>query len=215
LTPGTHPGNLSVAASEQSDTPDSTRLTAAGFAARFQDSWRILWCAAVSVVRDRTQAQDIVQQAAIVGLENLGEFDARTNFVSWMVRIVKNIALNEARKSKRRRTNPIDSSALDAHANQAGTAARPIISGNGSLLPDQDAFDDAVLAALDELDDTARSCLLMRVVLDLPYAQIARALDIPEGTAASHVHRARGIGRDRLAVAPPARPNHRTQGGRP
>lgn len=104
---------------------------------------------------------------------------------------------------------------LDAHANQVRTAGGPIISGNGFLLPDQDAFDDAVLASLDELASTPPVPASDGVVLDLPYAQIARALDIPEGTAASHVHRARGIVRDRLAVAPPARPNHRTQGGRP
>lgn len=215
MTPGTHPGNLSVAASEQSDTPESTRLTAESFAARFQDSWRILWCAAVGVVRDRNQAQDIVQQAAIVGLQNLDDFDARTNFVSWMARIVKNIALNEARKSMRRRTSAIDSSALDAHADPLAATPRRTVSANGSVLPDQDAFDDTVLAALDELDDTARSCLLMRVVLDLPYAQIARVLDIPEGTAASHVHRARGLVRDRLADSRPALSNNRTKGGRP
>jgi RNA polymerase sigma-70 factor (ECF subfamily) len=55
----------------------------------------------------------------------------------------------------------------------------------------QGEFDDALAGALEELDETARACLLMRVVLDLPYKRIALALDIPEGTAASHVHRAR------------------------
>ena len=33
----------------------------------------------------------------------------------------------------------------------------------------------------------------MRVVLDMPYKEIALAMDVPEGTAASHVHRARAV----------------------
>lgn len=182
----------------------SARLSAEEFGRRFGDSWRVLWCAAVSVVRDRTLAQDVVQQAAIVGLERLDDFDTGTNFVSWMVRIVKNIALNEARKRSRRRTHPTETATLDSHAGggsgaeQQGLGPGVVLSGRGGVLPDQGAFDDEVLHALDDLDDTARGCLLLRVVLDLTYRDIALALDIPEGTAASHVHRARKTMRERL-----------------
>lgn len=175
-------------------------LTAEEFAARYRDSWQVLWCAAAGVVRDRTLAQDVVQQAAIVGLERLSDFDRSTNFVSWMVRIVKNIALNEARKRFRRRTSPADTATLDgapAPARRVPSIAG-VIGGRGEILPDQAAFDDEVVQALDHLDDTARACLLLRIVLDLPYRDIALALDIPEGTAASHVHRARKVLRDHL-----------------
>lgn len=173
-------------------------LTPQEFGVRFGESWRILWCAAVSVVRDRTLAQDIVQQAAVVALERLNDFDAQTSFVSWMVRIVKNLALNESRKTSRRKTAATDTSILDAGASGALAPAPVTVSGRGEVYADQAAFDDDVLHALDTLEDTARGCLLLRVVLDLPYREIALALDIPEGTAASHVHRARKLMRDRL-----------------
>jgi RNA polymerase sigma-70 factor (ECF subfamily) len=174
------------------------------FARLYSDSWRILWCAAASVVRDRTLAQDIVQQAAIVALERLDDFDPGTSFVSWMVRIVKNLGLNEARKNIRRRTTPTDGTSLDAApaSSGAGAGAREgdgvVVTGRGQVMPDQAAFDDDVLHALDDLDDTARGCLLLRVVLDMAYRDIALAMDIPEGTAASHVHRARKVMRERL-----------------
>ena len=48
-----------------------------------------------------------------------------------------------------------------------------------------------MLGALGRLEETARACLLLRVVLDLPYQEISRSLGIPQGTAMSHVHRAR------------------------
>jgi RNA polymerase sigma-70 factor (ECF subfamily) len=179
----------------------------------YRDAWRVLWCAAVSVVRDRTLAQDVVQQAAVVGLERLDDFEPNTNFISWMVRIVKNIGLNEARKSHRRRTSPTDAVELDAATRSRGEEAEPVLTGRGLVVADRDAFDDDVLHALDDLDDTARGCLLLRAVLDMTYRDIALALDIPEGTAASHVHRARKAMRDRL------RPRHAAaavpQGGQP
>jgi RNA polymerase sigma-70 factor (ECF subfamily) len=186
-----HAGPGPVASRVASLTPDQ-------FASMYSDAWRVLWCAAVSVVRDRTLAQDIVQQAAIVGLEHLSDFDPGTNFVSWMVRIVKNIGLNEARKTVRRRTTPTEAAALEAAPGVAGASQAPVLTGRGQVVPGQDAFDDDVLHALDDLDETARGCLLLRVVLNMAYRDIAQALDIPEGTAASHVHRARRFMRDRL-----------------
>lgn len=184
--------------------PDGAgRLLAADFAARFGESWKVLWCAAVAIVRDRTQAQDLVQQAAVVGLENLNDFQPGTSFVSWMVRIVKNLALNEARSRARRRTSASDPATLDqsrfARPDHDDRVTAAAIDGTGQVRPGQTEFDDAVMDALKTLDETARACLLMRVVLDLPYRNIALALDIPEGTAASHVHRARAAMRTRLA----------------
>ncbi len=72
------------------------------------------------------------------------------------------------------------------------------LTGKGSLPADQTSFDDEVLAALDNLEATARACLLLRVVLDMPYAEISRILDLPAGTAMSHVHRARRVLSDHL-----------------
>jgi RNA polymerase sigma-70 factor (ECF subfamily) len=48
------------------------------------------------------------------------------------------------------------------------------------------------------LDEVARACLLLRTVHDMPYKQIAQVLEVPEGTAMSHVHRARQAMRQRL-----------------
>ena len=74
------------------------------------------------------------------------------------------------------------------------------LTGRGDIAIDQESFDDDVVAALMSLDETARACLLMKTVLDLPYREIAAALGVPEGTAMSHVHRARGALRERLAT---------------
>ncbi len=177
----------------------SRALAPADFARLYQEHRGVLWCAAVGVLGDRTLAQDVVQQAAVVGLERLGSFAPETSFVAWMVQIVRNLAMNEARKRARRATTPTDALVLDATetARRTPHEAQPAVDGRGQPTGIAD-FDDELLKALRTLDETARGCLLMRVVLDLPYRQIALALDIPEGTAASHVHRARSALRDAL-----------------
>jgi RNA polymerase sigma-70 factor (ECF subfamily) len=48
------------------------------------------------------------------------------------------------------------------------------------------------------LDEIPRTCLVLRVVHGLAYSEISSALDIPEGTAMSHVHRSRLALRERL-----------------
>ncbi|MEM9453281.1 MAG: RNA polymerase sigma factor [Myxococcota bacterium] len=75
------------------------------------------------------------------------------------------------------------------------------VSPRGELVPGQRHFDDTVVAALDQLGDTARACLLLRTVMDLDYREIGEILGIPEGTAMSHVHRARTRMRRTLGAA--------------
>lgn len=179
------------------------RLTPAAFAVEFEGSWRRLWCIAAAIVGDRALADDVLQEAAMIALGKLSQFDARTSFAAWMAQIVRFVALNHSRRRQRHAASPLESPLVQrASVKQSGSEganAHTPISSRGSLVADQDAFDDRVMTALQSLDESARSCLLLRVLLDLPYKDIAHSLDIPEGTAMSHVHRARTHLRQRLA----------------
>ena len=72
------------------------------------------------------------------------------------------------------------------------------ITEDGRLTAHQTDFDDEVLFALREISDVARACLLLRVVQQLSYEEIAQTVQIPEGTAMSRVHRAKQTIRQRL-----------------
>jgi len=143
-----------------------------------------VWTIAVAILRDSNSADDMVQEATTVALGKLQDFDPRTSFAAWFGQIVRFVSLNESRK--RRRSNPQPDEVFSGVASRAGASARP-------------AFDDRVSAALEALDEVPRTCVLMRTLHNMSFAEIAVALGIPEGTAMSHVHRARAHLRGRLA----------------
>lgn len=161
-----------------------------------------LWCIAASVLSDRAHADDVIQEAAAIALPKLDQFDRATSFPAWVGQIVRFVALNELRRRQRQRQSGADPEIL-------GAAAAPDAQGRvrsldiaGRLVPDQTVFDDRVAKALGQLDEVARSCLLLRTVREMPYNEIAAVLGIPEGTAMSHVHRARAA--MRLALTEPS-----------
>lgn len=171
----------------------SRSLHPAEFGARLQTHSRALWCIAVGVTGDRSGAEDLVQEAALVGLSKLDEFDPETSFTAWMGQIVRFIALNDRRRKQRQRQTLMDHAIAEMHGPTPVTpASKPAaVSPSGTLRSDHGHFDDELTRAVRSLDDVARSCLLLRVVCDLSYKEIARTLNIPEGTAMSHVHRSR------------------------
>jgi len=166
-------------------------IDAAAFASLFSGASKGLWCIAAAIVRDRSLAHDVVQEAAVTALGKLDQFSPGTSFAAWMGQIVRYTALNELRRSKRARTTPVDPHTMVyAGANEPFT-------------PELEGMDPALQSALDTLEDTARTCLVMRTVMDMPYRDISAALGIPEGTAMSHVHRSRTTLRNILAEVKP------------
>lgn len=157
------------------------------FAARFEQAASALWCVAAAVLGTRDGAEDAVQDAALQAMTKLATFRVDTDFTAWMAQIVRFTALNQMRRVRRgpRLLDP------ELHDPTAPPVAAALVSERGTLLPEQTGLDDFMLSRLNALHETQRTCLLLRTVLELPYQQIGAMLDIPEGTAMSHVHRAR------------------------
>lgn len=184
-------GRRDGSAAAASEADDAARTQ---FEACFHASAPTLWCIAVSIVGDRTLADDVLQDAAVIAMSKFSEFDPSTSFTAWGGRIVRYVALNAARKRTRQRAVSVSIDPVDLDRHPRSFDDRHTATGidqRGELTIDQSAFDDNVRDALMELRPTARACLLMRTVLELPYNEIALALGIPEGTAMSHVHRSR------------------------
>jgi len=145
-----------------------------------------LWLVAAAVTGDRTEADDVLQDAAMIGLAKFSEFTPGSSFDAWMGQITRNVALNALRKRKRA------AAALNGqvHSPELRVVSRAKMDDGeeaGSLGQVSD-----LASAVAGLDDVARTCLLLRVVGGLPYQAIAAIVQIPESTAMSHVYRSRG-----------------------
>lgn len=136
-----------------------------------------------------------------MALGKLSEFDPATSFTAWMSQIVRYVALNAGRKHAREQSTRAGEIALETAPARVADAADS--SGRATF------SDDRLNAALAQLDDVARMCLIMKTTADISYKEIAAALGIPEGTAMSHVFRARKVLRERLSD-----PDSRGEGSR-
>jgi RNA polymerase sigma-70 factor, ECF subfamily len=171
------------------------------FAAQFEGSFRVLWLVAMSIVTHRTDAEDVVQEAALLALSKLDQFQPGTNFRAWMAQMVRYVALNYVRKRQKHRAGSIDTNPEDGSSIFAAPAdpGRLQMNHMGQLPTDQPFFDDQIIVALASIDETARACLLLRTIENMEYSEIARVLNIPPGTAMSHVHRTRQYLRESLS----------------
>lgn len=155
------------------------RLHRDEFAREFARARPRLVCIAAAVLGTRHGAEDAVQEAAVIALDKLGDFEPGTRIEAWLARIVRFVALNHGRERARARARDGGGSVeqLGAPGERSGALALE--------------FDDRLMRALGTLGETARAALLLRTVLELDYREISGVLGIPEGTAMSHVFRAR------------------------
>ena len=159
------------------------------FAAEVAKAQSRLFAIAFGITGNRQDAEDVVQQAISIAIEKNQEFESEYQFVGWLSGIVRNCALNHKRKSWRRKTQPTDPGNLTSI--EGSIAGESPIDEAGKINPLQQAFDDRMQTALQQVAPKARSCLLLRIVEGLSYREISKLMEIPEGTAMNMVHRSK------------------------
>jgi RNA polymerase sigma-70 factor (ECF subfamily) len=161
------------------------------FAAHYRRAYPRLHLVAASIIGDRTHAHDIVQEAAVIALQKADRFIEGASYIAWLSEIVRRCSLNYVNKVRGRRTHVADPELFAQTQKDDSTCvdALPINSATGELVDLQRDLDDAMVHALNEIHTDARCCFLLRVVQNLTYAEISELMQIPEGTAMSHVHR--------------------------
>ena len=135
--------------------------------------------------RNRTEAEDLVQETLMQALQSFHRFTPGTNCRAWLVSILQHIRSNRRRKQGR---VVIDSSVDEV------TNVVPFVPPIPDHLTDED-----MLQALQEIPALHQEVILLCDVEDLTYKEIAAALDIPIGTVMSRLHRGRELLRTALA----------------
>jgi len=163
---------------------------------------RRVYAAALHILGNHSDADDVTQEAFVRAYRGLGSFDGRADFFTWLYRIAVNTALNALRSGKRGAVLHQRSGAEAAHV-----GGRPEALGQSSPSPAQRAEHTGevarVLAAVAELSPALRVTLVLATIEELPHKQIAEILQIPEGTVAWRVNEARRLLKLRLAMTQP------------
>ena len=138
-----------------------------------------------SMVHNPQDVEDVSQEVWIKVANNLANLRDQSRFLPWLYRISRNCALSFLSTQKnRQQVANTDEDDLVAEL------ASPLADG-----PEAQAISVAerreVWAALAALSDADRTVLLLREFHELPYADIARELNISRGNAEVRVFRAR------------------------
>lgn len=145
-----------------------------------------LYRVAMWLVRDRTEAEDLVQETFIQALQSFHRYEQGTNCRAWLVTIMYHT------NSKRRRAASTLKLVPDVEERIAETVAFEPPTPQGIT-------EDEVLHALERIPSTFQEVVVLSDVEDMTYKEIAEALAIPVGTVMSRLHRGRKLLRAELS----------------
>jgi RNA polymerase sigma-70 factor (ECF subfamily) len=162
--------------------PETATSTRDDFGLEFLDS---LYRYAMVLTRNRTDAEDLVQETYVRAIEAYGRLRENSNVKGWLFTILRNQWLNQLR---RRRTGP---QFLDCDGEI------PIVDGLPGNLPDAQSLLEGqedvsrVRGAIDKLPPEFQEVLVLREFEELSYQEISSVLSCPAGTVMSRLARAR------------------------
>jgi RNA polymerase sigma-70 factor (ECF subfamily) len=150
---------------------------------------------------DRTEAEDLTQEAFVRAFQSIGGFWGRAKFSTWVFRIAVNLVISARRKKKGKATYSLD------EGNDRGdrdVPSSPMVRlASDDPTPERQAMEreqeQIVLEALAAMDEESRSVVVLRDLESFGYEEIAEILGIPAGTVKSRLHRARLALRETLS----------------
>ena len=154
-----------------------------------------LYRLARGIIRNDSEAEDIVQEAYVTAYSHLRGFRGDASLATWLSRIVINEALGRARKHKRRSDLLSQERPAEAQVIRFPLGADP----ND---PERNVAQRQVLQlveqATDALPDEFRTVFIARVIEGMSIEETAELLDIRPETVKTRLHRARALVRKQL-----------------
>jgi RNA polymerase sigma-70 factor (ECF subfamily) len=173
----------------QADDPTRAQIE---FEALLSPIVQMAYGTAVRLTRNRTEAEDLVQDAALLAYRAFGSFQRGTNFKAWFFRILTNAFYSRHRKEKHEKANlsteEVPALYLYTKTAEAGLHGRE--SDPASAIMDR-LDTEQVSEALEALPTEYRVVATLYFIEDFSYQQIAEVLECPVGTVRSRLHRGR------------------------
>lgn len=144
---------------------------------------------ALRIVRDRTEAEDIMHDAFVAVNERAAQYAPdRGSVIAWLVTLVRNLSIDRTRRRERR-----GSLARDVIAHEPPASAR-----DPERLTSEASERDKIRRALSSLPEAQRQTLEVAFFEGLSYPEIAARENVPLGTIKSRAARALAALREAL-----------------
>jgi RNA polymerase sigma-70 factor, ECF subfamily len=156
-----------------------------------------LYRVARAILRNDSEAEDVMQDAYVRAYEHLDQFAGRAKFSTWLTRIAVHEVLARQRRSKRYEelgpTSEREGDPMDRFASLTPNPEQQMSNSGLRRLLEQ---------AVEKLPDAYRAVFMLRDVEDMSTTDAAYALEITEENVKVRLHRARALLRKSLfAVA--------------
>lgn len=144
------------------------------------------------LMRDRTIAEDMVQEVFMRVYRSRERYTARARFSTWLFRIAHNLASNQKRGLARRREIPLGSNGSDNEVR----VQEEILAEKSALLPtrqiDSLETQSVVREALESLNERQKMAVLLHKFEGMSYQDIGEIMDLNVVAVKSLLSRARG-----------------------
>jgi RNA polymerase sigma-70 factor (ECF subfamily) len=164
-----------------------------------------------SIMKDDSEAEDVVQESYARGFTRLDEFRGESSLGTWLTRIV----INEAYGRLRRRRITVNLDGVEAghgvaHGVVPGVALGVVSGTQAQIIPfpspqpdperamAQSEINQILERAIDALPEPFRIVLVARLVEEMSIEETAALLDLQPATVKTRLHRARRLLRDDL-----------------
>jgi RNA polymerase sigma-70 factor (ECF subfamily) len=151
---------------------------------------------ALRILRNKEDAEDVLQETFMTVLEKISTFDERSGFFTWIYRIGTNASLMKLRRKKIASTEYLD------HPDFERGREDKILqdwSQNPALRLDDQEVKKVLDRAINDLAEIYRTVFVLRDIEDLSIKGTARILAISEENVKIRLRRARIFLRDRLS----------------
>jgi RNA polymerase sigma-70 factor, ECF subfamily len=158
---------------------------------------RRLFRLARGILRNDSEAEDVVQEAYVRAFTHLAEFRGASSLSTWLSRI----AMNEALGRLRRARPGVELDAVPESAHEAQIIPFPI-STSAADDPEKSMarreIQNVIEDAIDELPGAFRLVFIARVVEGMSIEETAATFDLKPETVKTRLHRARAMLRDNI-----------------
>lgn len=159
---------------------------------------RAVYAAAMSIMNNSADAEEVAQEAVLKALAHLAGFRSEAKFSTWLVQITINEARSRLRKDRRHLYESIDEPRTDEEGDYS-----PKDFADWREIPSEalkrDELRNALKRALATLPLKYREVFILRDIQNLSIEETAEILGISEGNVKTRLLRARLQMRDALA----------------